>query len=137
MRKTVVLYGISLALLATLLEFIQYRYLTRAYPTELLLGLVAAVFLALGIWAGRRTVSRRAPSAFVRNDAAVRELAISEREYDVLLLLARGLSNQEISDELHISLNTTKTHLSRLFQKIDAPRRTKVVQKARFLKLVP
>ena len=64
-------------------------------------------------------------------------LGISKREYEVLELMARGLSNQEIADALFVSINTIKTHVSNLFLKLDTKRRTQAIQKAKELRLIP
>ncbi|GAA1358067.1 response regulator [Streptomyces beijiangensis] len=57
-----------------------------------------------------------------------RELnAITEREREVLALVGRGLSNSEIGDRLHITVATTKSHVARLFTKLDARDRVQLV----------
>ena len=48
---------------------------------------------------------------------------LTEREEDVLLTVARGRTNSEIADELHISLSTVKTHLTALMNKLGARNR--------------
>lgn len=58
-------------------------------------------------------------------------MPLTEREADVLRLLAEGLSNQEIVSQLAISLNTVKTHLKNIFIKLDVPDRTAAAIKAR------
>ncbi len=55
---------------------------------------------------------------------------LTEREVDVLNLIAKGSSNQEISDELCISLNTVKTHIKNIFQKLEVEDRTQAAMKA-------
>jgi DNA-binding NarL/FixJ family response regulator len=55
---------------------------------------------------------------------------ITGRERDVLAAVARGQSNSEIADELHMSLSTVKTHVSHLLMKLDARDRTQLVVKA-------
>jgi NarL family two-component system response regulator LiaR len=51
---------------------------------------------------------------------------LTEREREVLLLIAEGRSNKEIGDELHISIKTVKTHVSNLLMKCDLEDRTQL-----------
>ncbi|OCA80918.1 response regulator transcription factor [Pseudobacillus wudalianchiensis] len=52
---------------------------------------------------------------------------LTEREREVLLLIAQGKSNQEIADELYISLKTVKTHVSNILSKLEVNDRTQAV----------
>jgi len=52
---------------------------------------------------------------------------VTDREREVLLLVARGRSNQEIADELHISPHTAKTHVNRVMAKVYAHDRAQLV----------
>ena len=52
---------------------------------------------------------------------------LTQRELETLLLLAQGKSNQEIADELFISLKTVKTHVSNVLSKLDVQDRTQAV----------
>ena len=61
---------------------------------------------------------------------------ISERELEVLHLIAAGLSNREIADKLFISLNTVKTHTKNINSKLDVNSRIKAVARAKELKLL-
>jgi LuxR family maltose regulon positive regulatory protein len=61
---------------------------------------------------------------------------ISEREKGVLELIARGLSNQDIADQLHISLHTVKTHARRLNAKLEVKSRTQAIVRATELGLL-
>lgn len=56
-------------------------------------------------------------------------LEISKREKEVLALLAKGLLYKEISDQLHISIETTKKHISNIYQKLHVQNRTEAVLK--------
>lgn len=52
---------------------------------------------------------------------------LTTREMDVLLLLAEGLTNQQIAEELYIGLKTVKTHVSNILSKLDVRDRTQAV----------
>jgi DNA-binding CsgD family transcriptional regulator len=138
MARTIFLYGLALAAGAALLHWIQYRYVTRAFSTEVYMGLLALGFIGLGIWAGRRlTPPAAAGEAFARNDAAIRSLGLSPRECEVLELLASGQSNKEMARTLSISPNTVKTHIARVYEKLEVERRVQAIEKARWLALIP
>jgi LuxR family maltose regulon positive regulatory protein len=62
---------------------------------------------------------------------------LSEREREVLQLIAEGLSNQEIGARLFLALDTVKGHNRRIFEKLHVERRTEAVAKARALGLLP
>ncbi len=140
MRKTVVLYGIALAALTGLLKFIEYRFFVYDLSLEFYLGIVAVLFTGLGVWAGLRLTRRKAVMAapvFKRNEPELQRRGISKREYEVLELIAQGLSNQEIAKKLFVSLNTVKTHSSNLFMKLEARRRTEAIRRAKELQILP
>jgi DNA-binding CsgD family transcriptional regulator len=140
MRKTIILYGVALAALTAILKFIEYRFFVRDLSLEFYLGVVAVLFAGLGMWAGQRLTRRKVVIAtpdFKLNEPELQRLGISKREYEVLELMAQGLSNQEIADKLFVSLNTIKTHSSNLFVKLDARRRTQAVRRAKELGLLP
>jgi LuxR family maltose regulon positive regulatory protein len=61
---------------------------------------------------------------------------LSEREQEVLLLIANGLKNQAIADQLVISLNTVLYHTKNIYSKLHVTHRTQAVQRARELKLL-
>lgn len=63
-------------------------------------------------------------------------MQISDCELEVLEQVAKGLSNQQIADTLFVSVNTVKTHLKNLYEKLEVKRRTQAVEKARELKLI-
>jgi two-component system, NarL family, response regulator LiaR len=62
---------------------------------------------------------------------------LTERELDVLRLIARGLSNQDIANDLSISAKTVKTHISAILQKLNLTSRTQAALYALRRNLVP
>lgn len=61
---------------------------------------------------------------------------LSERELEVLRLIAAGLSNNKIMEELFISLSTVKTHIRNIYSKLNVHSRTEVIVKAKGLDLL-
>jgi DNA-binding CsgD family transcriptional regulator len=137
MARTIILYALALAIAATALEWLKFRYWTRPFSTEIYLFLIAGGFIALGLWAGRRLTPRPAPTVFARNDAAIASLGLSPRECEILGLLASGQSIKEMARALGISPNTVKTHVARVYEKLDVQKRIQAVEKARWLALIP
>src|SRR5258708_35604158 len=62
---------------------------------------------------------------------------LSQREIEVLQLIAQGCSNQEISERLFLALDTVKGHNRKIFGKLQVQRRTEAVAKARSLNILP
>ncbi len=56
-------------------------------------------------------------------DSLLKEYGITEREKEIVLSLIRGYSNKEISDKLFISVNTVKTHIAKIYQKLGVSQR--------------
>ena len=146
--KRVLLYGAIGGVLVVLLRFIEYQHFIRVYPTEVYGGLVALIFTAVGIYVGLRLTRPketvvikevRVPDGgpFVLNVEKLKELGITQREHEILGLIAEGLSNREIGERLFVSENTVKTHSSRLFDKMSVNRRVQAVQKGKELGLIP
>ena len=62
--------------------------------------------------------------------------SLTQRELEVLQLLAEGATNGEISQRLYISPKTTKNHLAAIFQKLDVTNRTHALVRAVIMGLV-
>jgi ATP/maltotriose-dependent transcriptional regulator MalT len=153
------LYGLAAGVLTAGMVWIKYRFLILDHALELYGLIVAGVFVALGIWLGQRLSK---PKTIVQKETVVQreivvkevrvlesepappevraaslvETGISAREMDVLALLCKGCSNAEIAEQLFVSPNTVKTHVSNLLFKLDVKRRTQVAEKARALGLI-
>ena len=106
----------SLAFIDSLLEAIQQsgdRARNRASPVE----------------------QRTSPTTAHLEDGL--PISLSAREMEVLALIAEGKSNQEISAELYLALNTVKRHAYNIYAKLEVKKRTQAVSKARQLGLIP
>src|SRR5690606_21693517 len=133
------LYGACLAVLLGLLKWLELRLVIIHHAFEVYAGAIALIFTALGIWLALKLTRPKVKTVivekevyirhpdFTRNNDALDRLGLSSRELEVLQLMAEGLSNQEIAARLFVSLNTVKTHSSRLFEKMDVKRRTQAV----------
>jgi len=155
MKRHVLIFGLVGGLLIATLQYTEYRFIVIEHSVELYGALVAILFATFGIWLGLRITRRRekivvrevlghasgrgaepAPP-FAPNTAQQQSLGITDRELEILTLIARGLSNREIATQLFVSENTVKTHCSRTFDKLGAARRTQAVQRGKELGLLP
>lgn len=147
-NRDTILYGISLAFLLFFLKWIELRFIIINHTLEIYVGLIALLFTGLGIWLALKLTKPKVETQivekeittknadFIINEEVMNELGISKRELEVLQLMADGLSNQEIAERLFVSLNTIKTHSSKVFEKMDVKRRTQAVEKAKRLSLI-
>lgn len=69
-------------------------------------------------------------SIFYKN---VEEYGLSEREIEVLLLISKGLKNDEIAQKLFLSVSTVKTHTRNIFTKLDVRNRIEAARKAQVI----
>ncbi|MGV3509002.1 MAG: response regulator transcription factor [Sphingobacteriaceae bacterium] len=138
-----------MAILVFALKWLQWKFLLVDNSIDIYIGLIAIFFTALGVWVATQLVKPKiqtvvverkvlvnATEEFTVNETELKKLNLSNREYQVLQLLAKGNSNAEISDKLFLSLSTVKTHVSNLFIKMDVKSRTQAIEKAKRLKIV-
>lgn len=146
------IYGVCGGLLIALLKYIEYRFIVIEHSIEIYGGLIAVLFAGVGIWLGLKLTKKEevvvvkevpvevrvpTPTApFVLNETRQRDLGITKRELEILELIAKGMSNKEIAEKLFVSENTVKTHSSRVFEKLNAKRRTQAVQIGKELGLI-
>ena len=108
-------------LLSETLEAQQRRRLTPQTPAYYLRKLLAIL--------ERETAGAKSPGADMPDP-------LSERELEVLVLLAAGKSNQQIASDLFVALSTIKTHVNNVYRKLEVRNRTQAVSKARGLGLL-
>ena len=147
-HKEIITYAVAMAFLLLILRFVEYRFLILKDEFEIYAGIIAILFLLFGIWLSSKIRKPKVETVviekeikifqndFIINEKAISTLKISPRELEVLNLMAKGLSNQEIADSLFVSLNTIKTHTSNLLEKLDAKRRTQAIENAKKLQIL-
>jgi two-component system, NarL family, response regulator LiaR len=146
-HKSLIFYGICMALLLFFLKWLELRFIIISYSLEIYIAAIALVFTLLGIWLALKLakpktitvekeiyISGGTPAEI--DEKTIEKLGLSRREIEVLQLMSEGLSNQEIGERLFLSLNTIKTHSSNVFDKLDVKRRTQAVEKAKRLRII-
>lgn len=145
-----ILYGVCLAIILFSLKWLELRFLILDHAFEIYIAAIALIFTALGIWLALKLAKPKVktiiiekeiyidkPVGFILNQRELNKLGLSKRELEVLKLMAEGLSNQEIASCLFLSLNTIKTHSSRLFEKMNVERRTQAIDIAKKMGIIP
>ncbi len=149
-NKYAIVYGASLASLLFLLKWVELRFLIFDHAFEVYIGAIALIFTAFGIWLALKLSRPKIETVIIEkeirvlpkenfelNEKELNKSGMSKRELEVLELMSDGLSNQEIAERLFVSLNTIKTHSSKVYEKLDVKRRTQAVEKARKIGLIP
>jgi DNA-binding NarL/FixJ family response regulator len=137
MKRTILVFGLLILALLVLFEISKRTYLSGDTSIEIIIAVIALVFFFIGIYINKKSLNKNKPSANEVNHKKIKELNISNREYEVLCEIAKGLSNQEIANKLFVSESTIKTHVSHILVKLNAKRRTQAIQISKELHLLP
>lgn len=143
--KQILLYGLALGGMFAIIKLLEFNLLIKRNIFEVYAGIVAFIFCGLGIWVGLKLTTKkekivvevREKEPGIIDSLMLEELGISKREYEVLQLIAKGMTNKEVADALFVSENTIKTHIANLFAKLDVKRRTQAIQRAKELQILP
>ena len=149
--KSTILYGFVLAFLLLLVKWLEFRFVIVNHSLEIYIAIIALIFTALGIWLSKKLTKPKTvviekeivkeividTTEYIQDKKTIENLNISKRELEVLDLISKGMSNQEIADALFVSIPTIKTHSSKLFEKLEVSRRTQAVEKAKRLRIIP
>ena len=138
-----------MTVLFLVLWWMEFRFMVLQKDYEIYIGFLAVFFLLFGLWLSSKITRPKVETIvlekkilvpetdFVFNQTEFQERNISKRELEVLTLIAKGMSNQEIAETLFVSLNTVKTHTAKLFEKLEVKRRTQAIETAKKLQLLP
>lgn len=146
MKQTILGFGLLIFSLLVLFRLAGYSQFRMNYGMEIWIAVFSIVFFIIGIFLSRKMFRKEivtekevivevtVPTGI--DSRQVDKLGLSKREYEILLLITEGLSNQQIAGKLFISENTIKKHISNLFLKLDVERRTEAVKKAKALRVI-
>lgn len=145
----IMLYGLATASLIFGLKLLQWNFLIMENAIDIYIGLIAIIFTMLGAWIASQIIKPKThavlvdkqikieqPKEFKLNEAVLKRLNLTNREYQILKLLAQGYSNSEIADKLFLSLSTIKTHVSNLYTKMNVKSRFRAIAVAKKMKIV-
>lgn len=135
-KKTILVFSALILALLVLFQLGKYSLISGNTSIEIFLTVVALVFLGIGLYINQRNRNLNSEATEIDHQK-IKDLGISNREHEVLVEMASGLSNREIGEKLHISESTIKTHVSNLLVKLNAKRRTQAIQIAKKLSLIP
>lgn len=147
--KYILIYGLTLAILIFGLKWLQWKFLILDNAIEIYVGLIAGTFTLLGVWIASQLIQPKTqtvfvekpiiihqPKKFILNEAELKRLDLTTREYQVLKLINQGYSNGDIASQLFLSLSTIKTHVSNLYAKMNVKNRFQAITEAKRMEIV-
>ncbi|HPF97568.1 MAG: response regulator transcription factor [Flavobacteriaceae bacterium] len=136
MRKTIGVFALLILGLLLLFQVSKYSMISGHLSFEIGIAIIAIVFFFIGIYINKKSLHKKQSTPYKINEKKIDELEISKREYEVLQLISKGLSNKEIAEALFLSESTIKTHVSNLLVKLNAKRRTQAIELAKQLEII-
>ena len=143
MRPIIIGFGLLILCLLILFKIGEVNFTKGNVKLEVIVAIVAFIFFFVGLYFNNQA---RKKNITIKNEDAdpsqsidyeqIKKIGLTQREHDVLVKMADGLSNQEIAGQLFLSESTVKTHVSNILFKLDAKRRMQAVQAAKKLKIV-
>ncbi len=147
--RHIILYGLVTGSLILGLKFLQWNFLIIENAIDIYIGLIAIIFTLLGAWITTQLIKPKTQIGFVAqqnrmhqsnefilNKAGLTSLNLTNREYEILKLIAQGYSNSDIADQLFLSISTIKTHASNLYIKMNVKSRFQAIALAKKMKIV-
>ena len=148
MRPIIIGFGLLILCLLILFKIGEVNFTKGNVRLEVIVAIVALIFFFVGLYFNNQAQKKanpginetppnnyRDPSQSIDYEQ-IKKVGLTQREHDVLIKMADGLSNQEIAQQLFLSESTVKTHVSNILFKLDAKRRTQAIQSAKKLKIV-
>ena len=142
MRPIIIGFGLLILCLLVLFKIGEVNFTKGNIKLEVIVAIVAFIFFFVGLYFNNQAQKKAIPATTEPSGSLqidydqIKKVGLTQREHDVLVKMADGLSNQEIADQLFLSESTVKTHVSNILFKLDAKRRIQAVQTAKKLKIV-
>ena len=142
MRSIIIGFGLLILSLLILFYIAKVNFIKGDLKLEVIVAAAALVFFFTGLYfnsrAGGKNHSTETPPPNLPaiNYEEIKRSGLTQREHEVLVKMAEGLSNQEIASALFLSESTIKSHVSSILFKMDAKRRTQAVQLAKDKKII-
>jgi DNA-binding NarL/FixJ family response regulator len=140
MRPIIIGFGLLILCLLILFKIGEVNFTKGNVRLEVIVAIVALIFFFVGLYfnnkAQKKVTVVSEPSSQSIDYEQIKKVGLTQREHDVLVKMADGLSNQEIAQQLFLSESTVKTHVSNILFKLEAKRRTQAIQSAKKLKIV-
>ena len=143
MRPIIIGFGLLILCLLILFKIGEVNFTKGNVRLEVIVAIVALIFFFVGLYFNNQSQKKisvgfnETPVTSEKVDyEQIKKVGLTQREHDVLVKMAEGLSNQEIAQQLFLSESTVKTHVSNILFKLEAKRRTQAIQSAKKMKIV-
>lgn len=137
MKQTIIIFGGLAIGLLILFQLTKYSLVGQELNRDIFIALSGLTFIIIGFVLSRFfQKSKKASDDKVVDEKALKKIGLSEREHEILGLMAKGQSNREIANTLFIAETTVKTHVSNVLMKLNAKRRTQAIQIGRDLNII-
>src|SRR6185436_3979043 len=142
MRPIIIGFGLLILCMLILFKIGEVNFTEGNVRLEVIVAIAAFIFFFAGLYFNYQSQKKNLENKGESNNSSVidydqiKKTGLTQREHDVLVKMAEGLSNQEIAQQLFLSESTVKTHVSNILFKLDAKRRTQAIQSAKKLKIV-
>lgn len=136
MKKTILIFTTIILMILLLFQLSHFSIKSVNIGLELVIVLITAFGIIIGVLLNRHSLKNKKPTSRKIDLEKVKQLELTDREYEVLQKISEGLSNKEIANKLYLSESTIKTHVSNLLVKLNAKRRTHALQIAKELQII-
>ena len=136
MKRTILAVAVLSATLMFLIKLFETQFAVGELSIKTYITIIGIIFLSIGVWLGIMYGYKRNSKNNILPTQPISNTILTERETELLALVAQGLSNKEIADKVYVSENTVKKHLNNLYSKLGVARRTQAVSKAKELGII-